>query len=465
MRVGERAGRGRVGLHPALAGDPRLDPGVGVAVPHDVEPAALVGVRPHAQALDEAGRHSLEAQEDDGRAREVLAVAGLLLEQELGEGVARAKGPGAQRVAVAALQVRDRSGQAPARVGARRQLASQRPHPLVDDRGQGEALTALVVGERWPGWRGVGEPRAVEANRQTDGAPDAPEAVHLQEGRVDRHGGHPARQEEGPASHVLLVDEDLDCGQPLVCVFRRAGCLREKPGAGIGEERADTSRGDAGLENVPGPRADGPGRSGRIPPPAPVEIGEDLGPQEPRARLRVGGSEVEDAASGHAQLRELPERGLARQARLALVEGLGQGPLDLRLEDRQAHDAGCGQRSRQRPGQGEPEHVAPLPARSGLEERRGPEGSEDHEREDEVLLGEGVVVPAPQEGQHRRAVACRRGVEPGEPEDEDQRGQERPSGRERPWGEREDGRHRDEDGRRHQWARRWARGRARRAPG
>ena len=156
-----------------------------------------------------------------------------------------------------------------------------------------------------------------------------------------------------------------------------------------------------------------PGRwprpAGRIPPPAPVEIGEDLGPQEPRARLRVGGSEVEDAASRHAQLRELPERGLAREARLALVEGLGQGPLDLRLEDRQAHDAGCGQRSRQRADQGEPEHVAPLPARSGLEERRGPEGAEDHEREDEVLLGEGVVVPAPQEGQHRRAVACRRG--------------------------------------------------------
>ena len=93
VRHGKLAGRGRVGLHPALAGDPRLDPGVGVAVAHDVEPAALVGVRPHAQALDEAGRHSLEAEEDDGRAREVLAVSGLLLEQELGERVSRAEGP------------------------------------------------------------------------------------------------------------------------------------------------------------------------------------------------------------------------------------------------------------------------------------------------------------------------------------------------------------------------------------
>ena len=172
--LGERTGRRRVGLHPALAGGPRLDPGVGVAVAHDVEPAPLVGLRAHAQALHEAGRDALEAKENDGRAREVLAVAGLLLEQELGEGVSGEEGAGAEGVAVASLQVRDGGREAPAPVGVGRQAVGQRPQPLVDDGGQREAFAPVVVGQRQTGPRGARQPRAVERNRQAGGAPDAP---------------------------------------------------------------------------------------------------------------------------------------------------------------------------------------------------------------------------------------------------------------------------------------------------
>ena len=110
--------------------------------------------------------------------------------------------------------------------------------------------------------------------------------------------------------------------------------------------RRGASRHEPGRRRVgecPRTRGRRPWPGGRIPPLAPVEVGEDLGAQEPRAGLRVGRSQVEDAAARHRQLRELPERGLARKTRRPLVEGLGQGPLDLRLEERQAHDAGCGQ--------------------------------------------------------------------------------------------------------------------------
>jgi hypothetical protein len=60
------------------------------------------------------------------------------------------------------------NGKAPARVGGRREVVGERPQP-------------------------AGRPA------------DAAEAVHLEKGHIDGHGGDAARLQERPAAHVLLV--------------------------------------------------------------------------------------------------------------------------------------------------------------------------------------------------------------------------------------------------------------------
>ena len=74
--------RGGVERQPAVAGEPRLDPGVGVVVGHDPAVAIALAAR---EAARDARRNAEEPEHQCHRAGEVLAVAALALGDEVGE--------------------------------------------------------------------------------------------------------------------------------------------------------------------------------------------------------------------------------------------------------------------------------------------------------------------------------------------------------------------------------------------
>ena len=140
MRRRPAARRRGIRFHPALVREPDLDPGVRVRLAHHVvAPDAPLGT--HRDPLHVAGGNALRAQQHRRRRGEVLAVAGLLLEQELGQRVEGAEAADLQRVTVGRLQVAQGALDAlPVRACVGRERGRELEHARVQPDGQPEVV-------------------------------------------------------------------------------------------------------------------------------------------------------------------------------------------------------------------------------------------------------------------------------------------------------------------------------------
>ena len=255
-----RAPRGRrVLLDPALAGQPGLDPRVRVRLAHHVEPVADVVLRAHARAPSRSGPGTpCRRSRTTAAAREVLAVRLLLLEEELGQGIAVRPGTRPARACSGSLVCRwpHRRVESPARS---RRLSSARRARETDDprvdpdggkaRHSSRSASSSERGRplRAARSRGRDEHRAVERQRRAARPSHAGRSAStLEVGRVRRD------RERGRAAGGAASGRPRP-GRPASPPTRRAGpgARRQEPGPEPVEQRS-RKRARRGPRSRPG---------------------------------------------------------------------------------------------------------------------------------------------------------------------------------------------------------------------